>query len=193
MLTPGGRTLFAAKIKLQQWKHNSVDALKTCNCTAHRWRYVGFDIATVYLVLWPSVGFPHAVPLSVRLSVCLSGPLMSPRLLLTILCCLPQYSSELHMGHRGERQSLPFISTLIFLCDGWLSYCVICAFWKMLHGAEEITSLQIIQSSTVLWKKPGVEDTDDYLWHGLNYRRFKITFIALNKRNLNLNLKINLI
>lgn len=62
---------------------------------------------------------------------------MSLRLLLTILCCLPQYSSALHMGHRGEREKegekehrLPFISALIFLCDGWLSYCVICAFEK---------------------------------------------------------------
>lgn len=62
---------------------------------------------------------------------------MSLRLLLTILCCLPQYSSALHMGHRGEREKegekehrLPFICALIFLCDGWLSYCVICAFEK---------------------------------------------------------------
>lgn len=54
---------------------------------------MGFDIATVYFVLGPLWASP--VPLS--------GPLMSLRLLLTILCCLPQYSSELHMGHRGAR------------------------------------------------------------------------------------------
>lgn len=81
---------------------------------------MGFDIAIVYFVFGPLWASP--VPLS--------GPLMSLRLLLTILSCLPQYSSELHMGHRGERQRPPFISTLIFLCDGWLSYCVICAFEK---------------------------------------------------------------
>lgn len=53
---------------------------------------MGFDIATVYFVSGPLWASP--VPLS--------GPLMSLRLLLTILCCLPQYSSELRMGHRGE-------------------------------------------------------------------------------------------
>lgn len=158
--------------------------VKTCNCKkrgSSRWRYVGSDIATVYFVFGPLWASP--VPLS--------GPLMSLRLLLTILCCLPQYSSELHMGHRGERQRLPFISALIFLCDGWLSYCVICAFWKMLLGAEEITSFQIIQSSTVLQKekkKLGCR-TQRTIQRGLNYRGniavgLKDNFVALNKKNL---------
>lgn len=55
---------------------------------------MGFDIASVYFVLGPLWASP----------VSLSGPLMSLRLLLTILCCLPQYSSALHMGHSGERE-----------------------------------------------------------------------------------------
>lgn len=38
-----------------------------------------------------------------------------------------------HGTRRRERERehrLPFTSALIFLCDGWLSYCVICAFEK---------------------------------------------------------------
>lgn len=104
---------------------------------------MGFDIATVYFVFGPLWASP--VPLS--------GPLMSLKLLLTIRCCLPQYSSELHMGHRGDRQRLPFISTLIFLCDGWLSYCVICAFEKCSLEQKKLPSSKSYNQAQFSGKK----------------------------------------
>lgn len=99
MLSTGGRKLFAAKIKLYNLLQTTVGTQQhgrrrpVTVTGSSGWRYVGFDIATVYFVLGPLWASPAS----------LSGPLMSLRLLLTILRCLPQYSSELHMGHRGER------------------------------------------------------------------------------------------
>lgn len=79
----GGRTLFAAKIKLFQF----IVDFRAPNLHQQRvsrgsfgWRYVSFDTATVCLVLGPpraSSGSP-------------SGPLMPRRLLLTVRCRLPQ-------------------------------------------------------------------------------------------------------
>lgn len=113
--------------------------------TVQRYRYAGFDIDAVYFVsgpLWP----PHPRTTAWRFDVTE----------VIVDCSLLSASIFIRASHgtqkrERERQRLPFIATLIFLCDGWLSYCVICAFWKMLFGAEEITSFQIIQSSTVLW------------------------------------------
>lgn len=71
--------------------------------------------------LWPSVGFLSTTVWAFDVTeVIVDYSLLSASI----------FIRASHGTQKRERQGLPFISTLIFLCDGWLSYCVICAFEK---------------------------------------------------------------
>ena len=103
----------------------------------------GFDVATVYFVFGPLWAFPSTTVWAFDVTeVIVDYSLLSASIFIAASHGTPRREREgERRRERESEQRLPFISTLIFLCDGWLSYCVICAFWKMLLGAEEINQL----------------------------------------------------
>ena len=79
--------------------------------------FLGGDVPLTWLCLFslrPSVGFPR-------------NPVWPFDVTEVIVDCSP-LSASIFLPAELTGTTLPFIPTLIFLCDGWLSYCVICAF-----------------------------------------------------------------
>lgn len=121
----------------RQRKHNSTDAgfsAKTCNRNVCEGGWGGGTWALTWpLFIWflALCGLPqhHCLDLWCHQGYCW---------LFSAVCLDIHPGFTLgHRGERGEGQGPPFISTLIFHCDGWLSYCVICAFWKEKKSSSE--------------------------------------------------------
>lgn len=134
MLSLGGRTLFAAKIKLFQF---------IGGYPRHKW-------APVTYLGWGLSGDMWASTCPLQAS---SGPLSRLSTPWFNAVCLnnhPNFTWDTEEG--GHR--LPFIPPLIFLCDGWLSYCVICAFEKR---STEQKKLPASKSYTIKHSYPGTQ------------------------------------
>lgn len=103
--------------------------------------------------LWPSVGYAKTTAWAFDVTeVIVDYSLLSA----------PMFVWASHGTQREERR-LPFISTLIFLCDGWLSYCVICAFekcsfeQKKLPASKSYNQAQLSECGCVLATRPSKE------------------------------------
>lgn len=97
-----------------------------------------------WFCLWPSVGFPSTSVWAFDVyEVIVDYPLLSPS---RFICASNERQSR-------ERQRLPFISTLIFICDGWLSHCVILFFEKCSLGHKKWLSSQSNKEKKSILKK----------------------------------------